>query len=136
MLLLAAGVVLSQLQLDPHYLSLHNAYMCSGAQLLSLARRCLQEPAVCSNVSPSNILLAPLCPPAASSSMLAASCSSAGAVGTAAGLDSGQLVLIDLGSDWVAPDPHNLVRYGTGCGQLQLVIEVCCTVLPPSQMGS
>lgn len=110
-LLLAAGVVLSRLKHDAGYLSLHNAYMCSGQQLLSLARRCLHEAAVCNNVSPSNILLVPMQPSAAGSRRVAASsgCGTASETAAAA-MEHGQLVLLDLGSDWVPPDPYTLMR--------------------------
>jgi hypothetical protein len=112
-LLLAAGVVLSRLKHDAGYLSLHNAYMCSGQQLLSLARRCLHEAAVCNNVSPSNILLVPMQPSATGSRRVAASSGCGTASETAAAameLEHGQLVFLDLGSDWVPPDPYTLMR--------------------------
>lgn len=113
----SAGVVLDKLRQDPGYLALYNAYMCSGEQLMSLARRCLQAPAVCNNVSPKNILLtrpqsSPGSMPAAAAATQApatAACQTEGDVAAHAeanvGWDQGQLLLLDLGSDWVAPDP-------------------------------
>jgi hypothetical protein len=93
--------VLADLVSDESYLALHNGYMCSGSQLLSLARRCLHEPAVCCNVHPKNMML--LKSNSSNGSSTTADCCSSG-------YHEGQLLLLDIGCDWVPASPCKLAR--------------------------
>jgi hypothetical protein len=115
----AAGTVLADLFTDESYLALHNGYMCSGSQLLSLARRCLQEAAVCCNIHPKNLML--LSSSSSSSSRdwgtadSSSSSRSAGVSSANAGFcdweaNEGQLLLLDIGCDWAPADPCKLLR--------------------------
>jgi len=127
---LCAGVVLADLAADEAYLERLKGYMCSGEQLISLARRCIAAAAICCNVHPKNILLAAT----DSSSSPAAACggllnqhlvsSSEGGNREQDGTNAGfsppaaqvqdtrraELLLLDLGCDWLAPEPLLMLR--------------------------
>lgn len=107
---------------DDSYLALHNAYMCSGSQLLSLARRCFSQPLVCCNVHPNNLLLVKQPSVAikqavhSSAQQVESFAAGEAARAVAAGVaEEGEavLVLLDIGCDWVPPDPYALIRYTT-----------------------
>lgn len=89
-------MVVAELAQDEAHLSRTNGYMCSGTQLLDLARRCVAAPLVCRNVHPRNLLLAHT------------------AVGAdAVGGESGSVLqLLDLGCDWVPSAPCAVIRCG------------------------